>query len=306
MSSGLRVLILAGCLLLDGGLAFSHTLKVVSFNILAPPWASTTHYPDQCVHELPRELRRDRIIGVINGLKSGTDVFCLQEVTPIEYDKIAMALKEFTGFHVNHDPGYWSHYITDHPPWEPNGNAVFVREDLFEEVAFSDIPLSDGGNHSVYFEGIHSASGRQIRLFCVHLDSDEASNRKTEIGAVIDFLGASGDSVDLIAGDMNSIPFNGNYAVKLQENGYFDLHEVLGSEGKTYPLVNEPTHHEHSGRIDHILLRNANPLSAEILHYDLFIDFPVVPEHSYEAARIRAALQITGSDHLPIWGIIEF
>lgn len=238
---------LASYLLLGTQSAFAHTLKVVSFNILAPPWASPSCYPDSTAPFLPRERRRAQILNVLSGLKDSTDIFCLQEITPIEYGYILEALDGFIGTQVNHSPGYWTQYVTIDPPWEPNGNAILMKKSVFKEVAFSDIALSSEGNHSVFAEAVHQGSDRRVRLFCVHLDSDHASNRKAEIGAAIGFLGAAGDSIDLIVGDLNSDPSLGSYCPELQKEGYYDLLGAVGIHEATMPITTEHVNMKQTG-----------------------------------------------------------
>lgn len=284
---------------------FAAPIKIVSFNILAPPWAKPSSYPESSEPYLDRELRRVSIIDVLNSLKGSSDVIALQEITPIEFGYIKSALKDFVAIQVNHDPDYWSQYITDNPPWEPNGNALFLKKSTFKNVSFSDVPLSTSGNHGAYAEAKLKANNQQVKIFSVHFDSDHGGNRKKEMEAAVAHIGAASNSIDIIAGDFNSSPQQGNYSNLLELQGYIDVLAAIGNTEITTPYTTQYSSSNNFGIIDHVMVRNAQPIAGDVIDNNLFTIYPDGPAHANEEPRITANLQITGSDHFPVWGSIE-
>lgn len=282
------------------------TLKVVSFNILAAPWSHPSIYPKPCAPYLDRILRREAILNILRDLKDSSDIICLQEVTPVEFGFIENALNGFAGLEVHHEPHYWSHYIVEDPPWEPNGTAIFVKSSAFDQISFRDLSLSGNGNHGSYVDAIHQATKKRVRAICLHLDSDLVENRKMEMQAAIDELGPNCGAIDLIVGDYNPSPHLRNEHENLEREGYLDLLQAIRNSKSTFSLTPEGSHSISYGQLDRISVRNAVPLSGDVIDCDLFNLYPVVPDHLYEAARVSAGLQLLGSDHFPIWGIVEF
>lgn len=300
----MRILLLA--FLFIGSLLEGATIKVASFNILAPPWAHPEVYPKICTPFLDRHLRRQAIISILDNVKDSTDIFCLQEVTPIEFDFISQALNEFSGAEINHEPHYWSHYIMEDPPWEPNGTAIFIKNAHFSEIVFRDLSLSGNGNHASYVEAIHNETQKRVRAISLHLDSDLVTNRKVEMQAAIDVLGADVGAIDFIVGDYNPEPNKPNEHESLEKEGYVDLLQAVGSRKATFSPTTEGSHSITFGRLDRISVRNAKPLSGDVIDCDLFSQLPIVKDNLYEGLRVALGLVLIGSDHFPVWGIVEF
>src|SRR3990172_6686083 len=123
-------------------------IKIVAFNVLAAPWASPLYYPSSSLPYLDRNYRVQKTIAVLQNLSVDTDVFCLQETTPVEFQLIANSLPDYLGLQANHASTYWSQWVTEVPPWELNGNAILVKKSKFKDVKLSDIALSSSGNHA--------------------------------------------------------------------------------------------------------------------------------------------------------------
>ncbi len=302
----IKGLFLGGFLLILPFFSFAATLKVVTFNILAPPWASLDGYPDSAAPFIDRIYRRGVIINNLNQLKDSTDVISLQETTPVEFGYISAALKDFTGFQVTHDPEYWSNYITEDPPWEPNGVAILVKKSVFKNIAFSDQALSESGNHGAFMTAVHKATNKKVRIVSVHLDSDHGGNRNKEMGAALELVPLPSTSIDMIVGDFNSNPEQGNYAVDLTSLGFKDVLDAIGNNEATHPYAASYNSNSHYRDIDHIVVRNAIPGSGDVVDYNLYSLYPVVPGNLYEDQRITANMQMTGSDHFLVWGLVKF
>ena len=289
---------------LFAGTGQAATVKVVSFNVLAPPWADPSIYPASASQFLDRDDRRELIKATLSSLADSSDVICLQEITPIVFAEIAGALPGFTGFASLHHPSYWSQYITEDPPWEPNGNAVLLKDAAFDRMKFSDEPLSASGNHGAYAEAVHEDTNKTFRILSVHFDTDTGANRKREMMAAMTRLSPVAGSVDLIAGDFNSSPEQGNYATEFRKSGFVNVLPAVGNFELTSPYANGYVNSANFGVIGHVTVRNAVPHSGDVVDNALFDLYPDVPAGTNEDARITKNLELVGSDHFPLWGTV--
>lgn len=281
----------------------SNSIRVMSFNILAPCWASSVYYPESTAPLLNRLIRRQTIIDLLKNNQSTVDVFALQEVSQIEFNYIKEALSlTHIGFQANHSPAYWLNWITSDIPWELNGNAIFVKRDRFSTVSFEDFPASGSGNHAALFTGtIKNADGRTVRIASVHLDSDHAYNRKNEMSAVLTKWLPLNNSTDIIAGDFNTETDATNIQSDLKKAGYFDLLEILGKAEQTHPWTSKYYGADNWGIIDHIVSRGSTPVDGSVMNFNLFNLYP-----NDEEMRINRNLQLSGSDHFPITGTMSY
>ncbi len=282
------------------------SINVFSFNVLAPPWAKASSYPNSSLPYLDRTIRRQAIINTLNSIKDTTDVICLQETTPIEFGYFASALKDFVGLQANHDPSYWSQYITVDPPWELNGTAIFIKKKVFTNINLSDVALSDSGNHGAYATATIKGTNLKVRIISVHLDSDTGGNRDKEMQAAIQLISAPLASVDMIIGDFNSSPNQGNYSVDLTRAGFVDVLDAVGNTELTTPYTTAYSSSNNFGELDHILARGATPLSGDVIDNNMFVLYPIVSSNAYENDRITANLKLIGSDHFPIKGAVQY
>jgi hypothetical protein len=93
--------------------AATRPLQVVSFNVLAPPWAAPDWYPaGMDMSLLSRDYRRPRIQSVLAELAPTTDVVCLQEVVDAEFPSFVAALgSDWVGVMAHNDRDWWSNWI---------------------------------------------------------------------------------------------------------------------------------------------------------------------------------------------------
>lgn len=277
-------------------------IRVLTFNILAPCWASPNYYPASAAAYLDRVYRRGKIISFLKS-RSSVDVISLQEVTQIEYDYIKDALKkDYVSFQSLHDPTYWANWITANPPWEPNGNAVFLKKSRFTDIDFQDIALSDDGNHAVYAQVTDVNTNKKLRIAGIHLDSDHPYNRERELKALFTLMTSLPDVTDIVAGDFN---IDINYT-SLQQDivkaQFSNVLATLGINDVTSPYSTTYYAHAKFGVIDNIIIRNGQALSGAVNNNGLFQLYPNTKE---EDPRVAMNMQLTGSDHFSVEGTLK-
>jgi endonuclease/exonuclease/phosphatase family metal-dependent hydrolase len=277
----------------------SRALQVVAFNVLAPPWASPVWYPaalDPAL--LQREFRRDRIQEFLVSVRDATDVFCLQEVTDVEFREFLRALGPgFEGFMAHNDPDFWSNWIVPDIPWEPNGTAVVVRRSRFSAREFEDLAISGDGNHAAAFRGTDRESGRGVRAFSVHLDSDRESNRSRELDSLLEQSPDRG-GVDVICGDINEDTVTGGLGVRLETAGFVDVLAAVGNREPTHPFSESYNRSARWAILDHVLVRNGTPATGRVFDFGVWAI-------ADEVKRIEENLRRSGSDHFPVAGTIH-
>lgn len=281
----------------------SKSIRILSFNVLCPCWAHPSYYPESTAPLLNRVLRRQVIIDLLKSYQSTVDAFTLQEVAQTEFNFFNDALKQnYQGFQANHSPNYWSSWVTNDPPWELNGNAIFIRKDRFANITFENFPASTSGNHAALFSGtIRNSNGKSIRIASVHLDSDYPYNRKDELNAVLNTWVTQENTVDIIAGDFNTETDATNIKTDIQRVGYIDVLQTLGVESQTHPWDSKYNGADNWGIIDHIISRNSTPINGKVIDFNLYQLFP-----NDEESRINRFLQLSGSDHFPITGSVSY
>lgn len=276
-----------------------HPIYVVSFNILAPCWASPSYYPAPVASHLDRIKRRAHILKFLNSMIAQTDIFMLQETTQPEFTYFKHALQDyFYAFPAYHESQYWSDWRTADTPFEPNGVAIFVKRSSFSHINFQDLALSQDGNHSAYFEGIQQNSGIKVRAVSVHFDSEQSSNRNHELKALLKLMPNRVNTVDIIAGDFNFDTERGTIKRYLDRNNFVDVLKQLNKAEWTHPFY--ANGNKNDGILDHIVTRHSIPIDGQVVHSNLWKQYP-----SDETQRIIANLDITGSDHFPIWGVVD-
>lgn len=272
-------------------------IRVLTFNILAPCWADPTIYPPAAGPYLDRESRRAKIISFLKNHPE-VDIFLLQEVTQIEFGYINSALSSsYQGFQSLHSPNYWSQYITENPPWEPNGNAIFLKKSRFKNVVFNDVPLSNDGNHGALATAVDKSTSKTVRAISVHLDSDYPYNREAELSAAIDRMPGTANIVDIIGGDFNIDISKTSLQNNITTANFINSLLTLNIDEVTSPYLEAYYKNSVFGPIDNVLVRNGTPIDAMVYDFGLF---ELYPNKNDEAARIIANLQVSGSDHFPV------
>jgi endonuclease/exonuclease/phosphatase family metal-dependent hydrolase len=275
----------------------SPPLTVVTFNVLAPVWASPVWYPeDMDMSLLDTEFRRARITAFLTSQAATTDVFCLQEVQESELPYFLAALgPRFTGFMSHNDREWWSAWVVPEIPWAPNGTAVIVKRKTLSG-SFSDRALSGDGDHAEFFEGIHMPTGQPVRIASIHLDSDVESNRGREARSLVDQLPA-GSKTDIVCGDANEDTETGGVGKVLHAAGFADVLAAVGNREPTHPWSSQYNGSHRWGIIDHVLVRNGLPLSGDVFDFGVW-------SIGDEVTRIEANFRNTGSDHFPVGGTL--
>jgi endonuclease/exonuclease/phosphatase family metal-dependent hydrolase len=250
-------------------------------------------------HSATRIAGRVRIKAFLSRIAADADVVCLQEVQDSEFPGFMDALgAQFHGAMAVNDPKLWSNYLVG-MTWAPNGTAIAIRRSLlYGDPQLRDLPTY-GGNHVSVVTGTHAASGRQLRAYSVHLDSERTSNRTKELRALFVDAKPESGAVDVVCGDINEDTIIGSDSGLFDRAGFVDVLASVGSRGATHPWS---TTYYKSRRwliIDHILTRGATPVAGEVLDQD----GSVIAD---EIERIEENLRRTGSDHYPIVGTVEF
>ena len=277
-------------------------LKIMSFNILAPCWADPSLYPKDSWPYLDRVYRRDKIINFLLA-NSDVDVIALQEVTTIEFGFInAVLMNEYQGFQSLHAMDYWSNWITHNVPWEPNGNALFLKKTTFKNIAFNDVLLSDDGNHAAIAMAVHRLTNKNVQVLSVHLDSDHAYNREREFQAALGLMVESSAQIDIIAGDFNIDITKANLSQDITKANFVNVLHEMGVNEVTSPYLGMYYANSVYGPIDSVLARNVVPNNANVFDFGLF---RIYPNKKDETMRIVANFQRCGSDHFPISGTVK-
>jgi endonuclease/exonuclease/phosphatase family metal-dependent hydrolase len=273
------------------------TLSVLTFNVLAPLWAAPKWYPDALdASLLDAGFRRARTTAFLREMRNRAQVFCLQEVEQRELPAYLAALgSDFEGAFASHDQAYWSSYLVPELPWVPNGNALIVRKRSFRGRVFSTLSLGGTGNHAVGFEAQHVDSGRQARIFSIHLDADRNDGRRTELASLLDQAPPRAGYVDIIAGDVNEDTVTGSAASLFAQAGFVDVLAAVGNREPTHPFRDSYNKAQRWRIIDHVLCRGAQPLAGSV--YD-----SGTAMIAGEVARIAENFRQVGSDHYPVGG----
>jgi endonuclease/exonuclease/phosphatase family metal-dependent hydrolase len=293
-------LALAAALASPASGAPSSRIDVLVFNVLAPVWAGAEWYPaDMDPALLDTEWRRERIVDFLHEQADTADVVALQEVQDSELPYLAQALGgDFVGVMSTNDPDFWSNWIVEGIPWGPNGTAVFIRRSAFGSRTFFELDQSTG-NSIAWVSARHLATGQRIRFASVHLDSDSQVNRQIELNALLDRWGSGkAGTTDIIAGDINEDTVHGSLSTPLKQNGFVDVLATLGNREQTHPWLDTYYMSNKWGILDHVLLRNGEPISGDV------VDFGVWAIED-ETARIEANFEASGSDHFPVVATIK-
>jgi len=275
------------------------TLDVVDFNVLAPIWAAPEWYPaDMDMSLLDTEYRRARVTDYLEASSATAEVVCLQEVQQSELPYLRQAIgSEFSGGMAHNDRDFWSNWVVPELGWAPNGTAVFVRTSVLSDPTFTDLPTGDG-NHIALISATHEATGQQVRVASVHLDSDSNTNRLNEIRALRDAWPKKRGTTDIVCGDINEDTIIGSASGVFDRMGFVDVLASVGNREWTHPWHDSYNMSKRWGIIDHILVRNGTPLDGDVIDSGVW-------SIEEETARIEANFRRIGSDHFPVEGSLR-
>jgi endonuclease/exonuclease/phosphatase family metal-dependent hydrolase len=265
-------------------------LTVVSWNVLAAPWAAPAYYPDGMDPAvLDRVVRRELVAGRLAELDA--DVVCLQETTPADLAAIVAALGPGCGVHdAPNGRELWAGWTTAELPWEPNGTAIVWRSDRVAEVATGALTLSNDGNVATAITA--RVGDTDVHVVSVHLDVDQPAVRREQLRVACAGLnGRAGATV--IAGDCNEDTIGTDLGAIASEHGFVDALTAAGNTDPTHPLARPTDDYAPLARLDHVLVRGATVASGRVVDADVWsVDGP--------GDRMVEGLRRTGSDHLAV------
>ena len=268
-------------------------LTVVTWNVLAAPWAAPEHYPrDMDPALLDRTTRAGLVASVLADLDA--DVVCLQETTPPDLARTGLDLgDEYDRAAAPNGAALWSNWSTPAVPWEPNGTAVLWRRSVFTDIVTGEVELSADGNVATTVCARHVGSGAPMRIMSVHLDADTPELRRAQLPVALAGFEAEVGIVDIVAGDFNEDTLDTDLGVVAENHGFRDALSEVGNFDPTHPYARPSDDYAPIARLDHVLMRGAAPQAGRVV--DSGVWHIVVP-----SARLGEHLQRTGSDHLPV------
>lgn len=258
--------------------AQAEQIQLLTFNVLAPVYANPTYYFPTTMPYVQKEVRRAKIIEILNTMRPNADVIALQEVSVDtldvingvtylkegEYKYFLAALQdEYYGFHTSHDRTYWSKYYDYSDPnaynaYVDTGIALFIRKSKFTNVDFQDIGLGTG-NHMILAEA-DAPEGKRIRVAAIHFDSDVGGNRNYEFSQALSHMVPDEDILNFMMGDFNAgfdeATLKHDYEQSIFADTMLALEATLNITGinkRTRPSSESYYNAPHFGPIDHVL-----------------------------------------------------
>ena len=268
-------------------------LTLVTWNVLAAPWAAPEFYPaDMDPSWLDRAARADLTGALLASLNA--DVVCLQETTPPD---LAVVLRRLGTEYLHHAApngrDVWSKWSTPEVPWEPNGTAIVWRRDAFTDVVTDALMLTDDGNVATVVCARQVSSDRPIRIMSVHLDADDPALRRRQLPVALDAFAPAESTVDVVAGDCNEDTIATDLGRICHEREFWDALTQLGRLEPTHPYARPSDDYAPLARLDHVLVRGAEPHRGAVIDSDVWgVENP--------GERLGEHLRRTGSDHLPV------
>ena len=264
-------------------------LTVVSWNVLAAPWAAPEYYPaamDPAL--LDRVARRERVAARLAELDA--DVVCLQETTPVDLMAIVAALgPAYSAHSAPNGRDLWTDWATDALPWESNGTAILWRTDRLAQPTTGALALSDDGNVATTLAV--RVGGVDLHVVSAHLDVDRPDLRRAQLRVACGAVATGGAAV--VAGDCNEDTAGTDLGAIAAEHDFTDALTAVGDADPTHPLARPSDDFAPLARLDHVLVRGAGPVAARVVDAGLFaIDDA--------EARWIECLRRTGSDHLAV------
>lgn len=265
-------------------------LQLFTFNVLAPVYANPIYYFPSTEPLLQKEIRREKIIGILNTVSETADIIALQEVSidtldlidgclyvkEGEYKYFQEALNDkYYGYHCSHEKTYWGKYYDYTHPHEYNayvdtGVALFVRKSKFSHVDFQNIDL-ETGNHMILAEA-DAAEGKRIRVAVIHFDSDLRENRHTEFINALSHMKPEENVFNFMLGDFNATFEDGTLKEAFEDSIFADtmlvLEEMLSVKSinkRTRPFLDLSYNAPHIGPIDHVIYEKGKAVPVPTL-----------------------------------------
>jgi endonuclease/exonuclease/phosphatase family metal-dependent hydrolase len=263
-------------------------LTVVSWNVLAAPWAAPGYYPAEMdAGLLDRVARRELVAARLAELDA--DLVCLQETTPVDLAAIVAGLGPGYAVHaVPNGRQLWAGWATDDLAWEPNGTAILWRSDRVADRATGALALSDDGNVATTLAA--RVDGVDLHVASVHLDVDHPNLRRAQLGVA---CADAADGAAVIAGDCNEDTIGTDLGTIAAEHGFVDALTVAGNTEPTHPLARPTDDYAPLARLDHVLVRGGTATAGRVVDADVWsVDGP--------GTRMIEGLRRTGSDHLAV------
>jgi endonuclease/exonuclease/phosphatase family metal-dependent hydrolase len=271
------------------------TTRIVSWNVLAAPWALPQWYPKQMDGAVLDRVRRRKLVAdALRQLEP--DLCCLQEVTPTDLDIMLAAFDRPASHFVSEGRDLWANWGSDDVPWEPNGTAVIWNAERFDAIERDQIELGAHGNFAAVVDLYDRLHSRTQRVVSVHLDSDDPDRRRAEIPRLLD--ACADQAIVVIAGDYNEDTItSGSDRSRIGDAffdvGFVDVFDSLGRRAPTHPYARPGDSWAALATIDHVLARDLTPRDASVV--DAGIWSIEAPE-----SRMEECLRRTGSDHLAL------
>ncbi len=267
-------------------------IRVLTWNILAAPWAGPRHYPnDMPIEVLDRQRRLELTCAALRNRRDGFDAIALQEVTMCDIDALHTALgrDEFEVGYAQYPAHYWAHWLDSPAQWEPNGTVLWLRRSAFVGVRFESFPIGPYGNRAVVAAATTN-DDRVVNLASVHLDADDRERRLEEWESLLATIDGDAESSLIICGDLNTDTSIATMTAILTRHMLSDALTVVGNQDPTHPYARPGDSHALWARIDHVVVRGFTPIAGRVLDSGVWdLDAP--------AERIEALLRATGSDH---------
>jgi len=157
-------------------------ITVASWNILAPLWVHTQHFPDVEPSIFHIETRRKSIGRTLMHLASNVDIICLQEVQRSELEHAAgLKLLENLDFEIaslsHNEHTCWRQWLIE-GSMEDNGTIILLKKNKFSQRKITRELISEDGNAATLLTCL--VNGVPLVLVNSHFDTDSPLRRELQ------------------------------------------------------------------------------------------------------------------------------
>lgn len=249
-----------------------------TWNILADIWLDEREYKPVPLNFLDINTRYLKIRDIIDAIDS--DVVLLQEVTESVYTQLRsdyelLYLVEFTP----HLPNHWLDQIAKHKQFEPNGNVIMLKHEIYDVAYPQSILLSKNGNVAGIVEYIND--GDRFLICNIHLDDSDSEMQVKQSKTLLRYLSKLKKTHKIIIGG----DFNAD-----RDNGVHDLYLDAGFHSSLLKQQNTSTYYCEDINIDHIY-----SISGDFTNYVIYN----LPQKPHKVCKTNT-IQLYGSDHYPL------